>query len=196
MVGIITSEVVEALIVQKKPFIVLEDKYYTLSLKGDILISDMRVVNELTITDIFLRVLTDEKFATEYMAFIDRIAAGRIEKEQSAIIPSVDTKEETIEPQSEVEDILPTPKQQREIYTYLMHDPACGLYKIGKSKDVQFREKTLGGQIPLIKTICSAPIDIESQLHNRYAEHRKRGEWFDLSEDAVNEIVSLLQEAA
>jgi len=69
--------------------------------------------------------------------------------------------------------------------TYLMKDDASGLYKIGKSVNTKFREKTLQSEKPSIKTVKIWEINIESKLHNDYAEFRKRGEWFELSKAQV-----------
>lgn len=73
--------------------------------------------------------------------------------------------------------------------TYIMYDESTDLYKIGKSVDIQFREKTLAGQIPRIKTILYCKSDIERTLHIKYSCNRVRGEWFKLSSDDILDII-------
>lgn len=73
--------------------------------------------------------------------------------------------------------------------TYLMIDEASGLIKIGRSRDPQFREHTLGAQIPRIKLIAVCADDVESVLHEKYKSKRVRGEWFNLSDRDVNSII-------
>lgn len=74
-------------------------------------------------------------------------------------------------------------------YLYLMHDTRNGYYKIGMSKEPQYRERTLQSEKPSIELVCTKELprrDIartfESALHNVFAEKRIRGEWFELSE--------------
>ena len=72
----------------------------------------------------------------------------------------------------------------RKTFVYLMKDKANGLYKIGKSINPQYRERTLQSEKPSIKMVFNTPerTDFsERSLHIRYAEHRKRGEWFLLT---------------
>lgn len=73
--------------------------------------------------------------------------------------------------------------------TYLMIDEACGAVKIGKSSNPQFRERTLGAQMPKIRLIAICPRDIEQILHERYQKKRMRGEWFNLSSKDIRKIV-------
>jgi hypothetical protein len=75
------------------------------------------------------------------------------------------------------------------IYTYLMKDNHSGFIKIGKSKDVGFRERTLQSQKPSIELVAYVDRDIEKHLHLTYQSNRVRGEWFSLSESQIKEIV-------
>ena len=77
------------------------------------------------------------------------------------------------------------------IKTYIMIDHNTGYYKIGKSKNPKFREKTLQSEKPTIEMIKIFNRDIEKQLHKEYKEHRIRGEWFSLSGQDINRIVSV-----
>lgn len=73
-------------------------------------------------------------------------------------------------------------------YVYLMHDIANGYYKIGISKDPQYRERTLQSEKPTIEKICAKEFPtrqiaeaFEAALHKTYAPKRIRGEWFNLT---------------
>jgi len=66
--------------------------------------------------------------------------------------------------------------------TYIMKDSNTGLYKIGKSINPKYRERTLQCEKPTISMIKIFESDIEKQLHENYSKHRVRGEWFDLNE--------------
>lgn len=77
-------------------------------------------------------------------------------------------------------------------YLYLMHDTKNGYYKIGMSKEPQYREKTLQSEKPSIELVCTKELpsrDIarafEAALHNVFAQKRIRGEWFELSNNDV-----------
>jgi hypothetical protein len=178
VIQVIKSTIVREL--GKSPFVVEGGHYYTLSNEGDMLIVDMRVANELTVNDILLKFNTEKKFREEFKELI---------KNLGYVLPDLANTEP-----SKTEDKPPLePSKEQITYTYLMHDAASGCYKIGKSRNVEHREKTLGAQIPLVTTLCTAPVDIEGQLHAKYSNYRKRGEWFELPEQAVAEIKELFQ---
>jgi len=80
-------------------------------------------------------------------------------------------------------------KKDIQYKTYIMYDEISKLYKIGKSGNVKFREKTLSGQIPKIKTLFYLDLDIEMVLHKQYSKNRIRGEWFDLGSKDILTIV-------
>ena len=74
---------------------------------------------------------------------------------------------------------------------YLMKDSHNGLYKIGKSKNPLTRERTLQSEKPSVKMVfnCLETDDFnEKSLHLKFADQRKRGEWFDLSPAQVRFI--------
>lgn len=73
---------------------------------------------------------------------------------------------------------------------YLMVDNRTGLIKIGKSKNPEYRERTLQSQEPETFLIAkwTAPSEIEKTLHKKYHELRKRGEWFKLGFKELDEI--------
>ena len=76
------------------------------------------------------------------------------------------------------------------IYTYLIKNKRNGLYKIGRSKNIKQREKTLQSEEPEISVIKTFDSDIESILHSKYSDYRVRGEWFKLSKIQVKYICS------
>jgi uncharacterized membrane protein YhaH (DUF805 family) len=85
-------------------------------------------------------------------------------------------------------------------FVYLMHDTANGYYKIGISNKPYYREKTLQSEKPTIELITSKkyPIrkiaeSIEKSLHSVYEDKRLRGEWFELEEDDVKNIIESLK---
>lgn len=74
--------------------------------------------------------------------------------------------------------------------TYIMLDAKSKLYKIGKSKNPLFREKTLASEIPEITLIATTEKDIEKYLHDKFKHLRVRGEWFKIPyKDIANIIV-------
>jgi hypothetical protein len=78
---------------------------------------------------------------------------------------------------------------------YLMLDENTGYHKIGRSKNPNKRERTLQSEKPTISLFyhCEVPAKIESILHEKYKDYRVRGEWFDLDEEQINEIVEYLE---
>jgi hypothetical protein len=81
-------------------------------------------------------------------------------------------------------------------YIYLIKDRQTGFIKIGRSNEPQTRLRTLIRQ----DTLLPQPNDfhflflwedypyIEKVLHEKYNEKRKRGEWFGLSTEDLEEI--------
>ena len=74
--------------------------------------------------------------------------------------------------------------------TYIMLDEYTGYVKIGYSINVEFREKTLSAQFPKIKTIKIFNKNIENVLHKKYHQYRLRGEWFDIPDYHLNNLLN------
>lgn len=79
-------------------------------------------------------------------------------------------------------------------YVYLIE--GGGYYKIGKAKNPSNRAQTLAIHLPyptrLLHAIKSDDSDrAEKHLHERYADRRTNGEWFDLDGDEVREIMGI-----
>ncbi len=76
-------------------------------------------------------------------------------------------------------------------YVYLMVNKRSGHYKIGRSVNPEFRERTLQSQEPEVEMVeaCLAPKALEKRLHEEYKSKRIRGEWFDLNDADIRAII-------
>lgn len=95
-------------------------------------------------------------------------------------------------------DLLSSPSQPGSVtrqkskkLTYIMHDSATGLFKIGRSSNPSVREKTLQSEKPTIDLVSVFDMDIEAQLHEEYKDYRVRGEWFCLTWDMVLDAIKM-----
>jgi len=70
-----------------------------------------------------------------------------------------------------------------------MIDNRNGYIKIGKSKNINYREKTLQSEVPEIELLCYIDYNIEKELHSMCDDKRVRGEWFNLSKKDINLII-------
>ena len=98
----------------------------------------------------------------------------------------IDHVEEDISNRKELKDLIIKIESYKK--TYLMKDNHNGLYKIGFSKNPEFRESTLQSEKPSIKMVKTWDKDIEKHLHKEYSKNRVRGEWFDLTKVQVRYI--------
>jgi hypothetical protein len=75
-------------------------------------------------------------------------------------------------------------------WIYLMKDHRSGFYKIGRSNQPCFREKTLQAEVPLVDLVEAwrANSNEERKLHVAFDGVRLRGEWFHLTDDHVEVI--------
>ncbi len=74
-------------------------------------------------------------------------------------------------------------------YVYLLK--SSRYYKIGRSNAVGRRERELAIQLPEQSKVVHSiktddPIGIEAYWHNRFKDHRKNGEWFELDANDVS----------
>lgn len=90
---------------------------------------------------------------------------------------------------------------ENECYTYLMKDESNGYYKIGMSNNPTFREHTLQSEKPTISLYWKRKFSnrgearqLEKQLHEMYKCKRIRGEWFNLSQIDINNIIASFSE--
>lgn len=97
-----------------------------------------------------------------------------------------------------IPDKTPLPVQEKEseeCYVYFMFDNKTLYYKIGISNLPEWREKTLQSEKPSIKLIAAKKFvnrriaaNFEKALHDSYSHKRKRGEWFQLDQEDIDEI--------
>lgn len=80
-------------------------------------------------------------------------------------------------------------------YVYIMRNEDNGAYKIGISNDPKYREHTLQSQEPNVNVIffCEFPTrdaaqQVESEMHEKYAQYHMRGEWFAIPHKMVKEV--------
>ncbi len=75
--------------------------------------------------------------------------------------------------------------------TYFIQNRRNGYVKVGVSKSVYCRERTLQAQEPEIELIgyFSTGIDLENYIHSAWSDHRLRGEWFDVSKPQLEGMI-------
>ena len=80
-------------------------------------------------------------------------------------------------------------REPRAGYVYLFKD-RYGLYKIGRSLNPWQRAKDISQPNYLIRVICTLKTNdaflLERELHERFADKRVEGEWFELDEADVD----------
>lgn len=88
------------------------------------------------------------------------------------------------------------PKQKSPVFVYLMHNRRNNYYKIGKSNNPNYREKTLQAEDPDVVLLKQWPggDDLEKELHKMFKGCRVRGEWFSLTLDDINIIYGVAKE--
>lgn len=74
--------------------------------------------------------------------------------------------------------------------TYIMIDRNTNYYKIGKSLNPLKREKTLQSEKPTIELLFVCDNNVEKVIHKEYNEKRIRGEWFDLKENDILDLIT------
>lgn len=85
-----------------------------------------------------------------------------------------------------------TRKIRNETSIYLIRNNRNGYYKIGRSNNAEFRERTLQAEEPEIEMIHSfnGTVKNEKDLHVHFKEKHVRGEWFRLNDFDVNYVKS------
>lgn len=98
-----------------------------------------------------------------------------------------------------VESKSVTKDSTEECYVYLMIDTTNNFHKIGISNNPKYREKTLQSDKPTIELLHKKSFPnrriaevLEKTLHITYSNKRIRGEWFDLDDDEISEIIIML----
>tara|TARA_R110002020_G_C16169395_1_gene763963 strand:+ start:42 stop:1127 length:1086 start_codon:yes stop_codon:yes gene_type:complete len=89
-----------------------------------------------------------------------------------------------------VEETTKTEYVRPQSKCYILKDNNTGFYKIGKSINPVFREKTLQSEKPTIQAVKIFKEDHEDELHKKYSKYRVRGEWFKLNKIQLQYICS------
>jgi len=80
---------------------------------------------------------------------------------------------------------------------YVVKSNLNGLVKIGTTTNFKKRrsniENSSGSDIEVLAMFYGS-LDLEKQLHRQFADKRKRGEWFQISDDDLNAICSCARE--
>jgi hypothetical protein len=102
----------------------------------------------------------------------------------------MDVEEHQSQQKREKKDFKKHESQNRPTYLYLMRDNRTNDVKIGHGKIPVYREKTLQSEKPDIDLIVAwrGTAPEEKKLHEEFSNKRKRGEWFTLTEDDVENI--------
>lgn len=83
-------------------------------------------------------------------------------------------------------------------YVYLIYNPVTSLIKIGKSKDPERRMSALehasGVRLQLLKVWPETYDMNEAALHLRFQQHRKLGEWFEVSDELIDLAGGLIRD--
>ena len=90
--------------------------------------------------------------------------------------------------------LIPCLKKIRVFKTYFLRDINTGHIKIGKSTNVDERIKNFRVINPSIELMTVVNKDIELELHDEYEHKRITGEWFDLTENDLNNIKTKFHE--
>lgn len=90
--------------------------------------------------------------------------------------------------------------KDKKCYVYLMCDTTNNFHKIGISNKPNYREKTLQAEKPSIELLCAKEFPsriiaetIERSLHMTFSHKRIRGEWFELDQSEINDIIETLK---
>lgn len=111
-------------------------------------------------------------------------------KDVLAAIPKIDNRKAAL-----------AETRKEECYVYLMKDLRNNCYKIGISNEPVKRERTLQSEQPRMELVAAKKyvnrkiaLNIEKALHETYKHKRKRGEWFLLDDEDIQEITTTLED--
>lgn len=99
------------------------------------------------------------------------------------------------QPQATLKTTKKPTRHEKPGFIYLVQS-VSGHYKIGLTANPEHRGKTFGVQLPFeVEFICLIKTDnmqrLETELHERFADKRVNGEWFDLTPEDVEYIKGL-----
>jgi len=84
--------------------------------------------------------------------------------------------------------LTPCFKKLRMIKTYFLRDAITEYIKIGKSINVNRRLKEIKSANPTVELITVIDEDVELKLHHKFEHKRMGGEWFNLSENDIENV--------
>lgn len=155
-----------------QPYMVFYDEDYAYVKQGAYLIDKKEVENMIAGLQNFLKIYSQEK---------------------------IDETNKKIETNiyKEWNDIENEPKEKKVVVSGLYLMESKNKYKIGVSKNVERRLKELNNRPFETKLIAHKnnvenAYDIEEKLHFKYQNKRLGGEWFELNEKEVDEVVSFI----
>lgn len=79
-------------------------------------------------------------------------------------------------------------------FVYILSSKKTKLTKIGYSSNVKQRIKALQNSGPdglVLKCLIKGGTETEGMLHKKYADKRKHGEWFSLSDEDIESLKSI-----
>lgn len=125
-------------------------------------------------------------------AFYTVMTAAQIQEENAALFEEVFAPD--VAPDEEPKQMVRRNKKPIEGYIYSIYS-AAGHYKIGKAKDPQHRQHTLGTEHAvetwLVYTAhCTDYARVELALHKAFADYRMNGEWFNLPKEKVDWLMN------
>ena len=96
------------------------------------------------------------------------------------------------------ENLSPTMRHKREKikgYIYLLAG-LPGTYKIGRTANLESRLGNFAVKLPFkVKVVCIIPtedtVTLEKELHQKYQACRLEGEWFQLNDEEVRQIIEI-----
>lgn len=123
-----------------------------------------------------------QEIATRLKAFSDVHGYNDVAAYCEQVLSALKTEAPPAEPRDAAE------KNSAVGYVYLMKSGRH--HKIGRSNAVGRRERELAIQLPEKAKVCHSiktddPAGIEAYWHNRFADKRKNGEWFELTAQDV-----------
>jgi len=79
------------------------------------------------------------------------------------------------------------------IKTYIIRNNTNGLIKIGQSRDVEQRVRSLSTMAGSeLEILCVIDENIESELHRKFSSYRTTGEWFDDKDEQIMTYINQL----
>ncbi|MCD4744963.1 MAG: GIY-YIG nuclease family protein [Bacteroidales bacterium] len=81
-------------------------------------------------------------------------------------------------------------------YLYIMLNKETGYFKIGRSKNPEYRERTLHSKEPSVSLlkVWECEKQIERKLQKRFIDKKVRGEWFKLNMEDLTKLDKIIKE--